>query len=307
MRKFQCNAYPGATLVEYCFIGALILAVSIGAVFAIGNGLAGTMKNLKADLQKNTGAAAWANLPKGPNATGPGQNGINGVVPNPGPGQQQVCYQSGWCVNIPVINPQTASTTGSMGGEWTQDLASVLDQIKAQLEASGGDPGVIALITQLANQGHSLANDQAVVDQFIAGLGVKSEAELVAIAGQYGGMDSTRAKQAQMNQMLQELNSYIASHPNALPPEMQNLINTEVGTMNNIMTMYNQDQDIPQTTQQNLAKGMVQDEANTWAVLNYWNQLKTMSAPGGQPGSAITQHSANTVCGNGGNTNQCIQ
>lgn len=306
MRKFQIKACTGATLTEYCFIGALIMAVSIAAVFAIGNGLASTMKDLKADLQKNTQAANWAKLPKGPNALGPGQSGINGVVPAPAPGQEQVCYDSGWCVNIPVIG-HTAATTGSMGGQWTQQLAAVLDQIKAQLEAAGGDPGLIGLITDLANQGHALGNDQAVIDEFIAGLHTKSPAELMAIAAQYDGMDATRAKQQQMNQMLQQLNNYMASHPGALPPEMQNLINTEVGTINNIMTLYNQDQNIPQTSQHNLAQGMTPEDANTWAVLHYWHQLETMSAPGGQPGSAIMHHSANTVCGNGGNTAQCIR
>lgn len=75
--------------------------------------------------------------------------------------QQQICLSSGICLNIPVIasgDGTLSETVGGLGGNLTNALGNVLDQIVQQLKAQNADPTLVQLITNLALEGHGLGN-----------------------------------------------------------------------------------------------------------------------------------------------------
>ncbi len=150
----RMRSYRGNTLTEYGFIGVLILVASIGVIYALGGGLNTSLAALKADLTgniKSAGNAQYGVLP---------QNlwDSASTLPPMQSGQQQVCFDTGMCVTIPVTSAGKSSTSGGLGSQETQALSLVLQQIAQKLQESGADPDLVAKITKLANEGHDLSS-----------------------------------------------------------------------------------------------------------------------------------------------------
>ncbi len=266
----------GQSLTEYCFIGALILVASIGILLALGGNLNGALASLKGDLQSHINGAA--------NANGGGQNqqptidpnGPGQVIPPPQAGQNQFCTASGWCVNVPdTSNVNLAGTTGSLGGEISQQMADVIAQIALQLQQDPNtDPALLNLVTQLANQGHAVGN---------AEVELATNCPLSTYCGTYVGTYSQNTSFIQdatntFNTTHQQLQQYLATHPNALPIEMQNTIHFEVSEINSISSGFSNHWD------------------ERWQI--YDGNVYDFNPPNG---GQLTHQSANTICSNGGN------
>ncbi len=83
------------------------------------------------------------------------------MLPPPRADEETVCTDN-YCVNLPIISPNTVvETAGGNGGDMVTRLSAALQQLITQLREEGADESLIALIEQLANEGHSLADIMA--------------------------------------------------------------------------------------------------------------------------------------------------
>lgn len=305
------NRFKGATITEYAFIGVLIMAVCVTAVFTLGGNLNAALGGLKADLQSNINSAQVAHAATSGNSqvpTGPMPDGF-GTIPPPGAGQEQICYQSGWCVNIPVVSGNSA-TTGSLGGELTHQFADVLHQIVQQLQASGGDPTLIADMTKLAQYGHWLGDDHVSIDGFFTGYppdsnGVYPPYLVDYIKAQYADPNTNVDNiYNAFNNELASINAFLNQNPNALPPEMRAIVNSQAQQIQNIQNTYVERYEIHNAAQQYMGQGMTEAEAYSKAFHDYENTVANMTNGNG---GAVTHQSANTICNNGGDTGVCLR
>lgn len=268
----------GQSLTEYCFIGALILVASIGILLAFGGGFNTALASLKGDLQSHINGAA--------NANGGGQNpqpqvdpnGPGQVIPPPQAGQNQFCTASGWCVNVPdTSNVNLAGTTGSLGGELSQQMADVIAQIALQLQQDPNtDPTLLNLVTQLANQGHTIGDEELRLANNCPVNSYCGSYEYIGVVSQ--NTQPIQDATTQFNTLHQQLQDYLATHPNALPPEMQNTINFEAAEIKNISSGFSNQWD------------------PNWNI--YDGNIYNFNPPNG---GLLTHQDANTICANGGN------
>jgi len=310
----------GVALSEYGIILALILLIGIGALMLLGKSVSSVFSGMVVGWKPsevaspNLAAIPAAVNPSEPapaNPAGPvtGESaggpvaGPGNVLPRPTAGQQRVCLENGWCANIPVVKEQTLTdTTGSLGVKLTYQFADVLSQIAEQVAAMpDADPGLVNLITVLANHGHTLGDKEAAVH----GLCQPGQqcADPAAAGNPDSGMQvnddsSTSTNSTQVRSALQAIatqagrfsaandavQSYLATHPNAIPPEMQSLLKFEATEILNIGNAYD-----PRELKTALSNGA--------ADVN-WNYAYNPQ---------ITHQSANTICQNGGNQSKCIQ
>jgi Flp pilus assembly pilin Flp len=276
----------GQSLAEYGMVIGLVAAVGIAAVALLGTTLQDGLANI------NGGNAASSTLaitdtPPGmqsppPVSTNqsidtPTSAALRAMLPPPGPGQEQACFQSGYCVNLPVVDALTV-TSGANGIQLTYQFASVIEQIALQLrESPDTDPQLVALVTDLANSGHDL--------------GAKEQYHLDNYASSESQYNNTPIIQGVMNSLKivsgkhQALQDYLATYPSALPPELQNIIRLEVDQISTIAS-------------EGFKKYGSYIDPRTG---------KSLNAPAIVNGVQLTHQSSNTICSSGGDTGVCIQ
>lgn len=162
----------GVTLLEYGVIGTSVVAVCIAAFIALGGNLNDWLTGLKENTQKQVettstkqvaitaskvafekaqAEAAMANVPN---------VSMTGLKSGSG---SSLCSAT-WCIDAPGLTGNSVSTAGSNGNKMvqlTQSASGVFQQLATVLEQQNADPGLVALLTQMANQGHTLANNQS--------------------------------------------------------------------------------------------------------------------------------------------------
>ncbi len=148
-------------LSEYALIAGIVLLGSLGVIYMIGGNFNLSMASLKNDLKANITAsetAAFGPLPESlwDNA---------GLLSSAGAQQKQVCFQAGFCLNMPIISGGQVTTAGGLGSDEVEAIANMLWLLARQLEAEGADPGLVAKITALANRGHGVSNSLRVTAQ----------------------------------------------------------------------------------------------------------------------------------------------
>lgn len=163
------SSYKGATVVEYALIGTTIMGVAIGIVLGLGDSINLALQGLRGDMNVNISAAEQAAAMKAKFGDTNYQwwNNMDGtvgnVVPPPGAGEKQVCFDSGWCVNMPANSQAASATTGAIGDEMISSHAAMIAQIKAQMEAMKEDlkdKQLITIIEKLSNFGSQLSGSQ---------------------------------------------------------------------------------------------------------------------------------------------------
>lgn len=277
---------PGAGTVEYSFIAVLVLIGTISAIMLIGGNLNSVLQGLKSDVSLSVSAAESAESQAKVLIDG---NGIGGVIPPPGPDEVQICNQRGWCVNIPAQESYILTTTaGGMGGEKTRELANVIMQIARQLvEDPEADPTLTRLVTDLANNGHLLADREDVAHDLcpigqscLRGDGLHEEMRI--------RLGHLHAQKQATSQAQHELMTYLEKHPQSLPIEMQNIIRHEAHQINQIANAF---------PNPHLVDGNMTGDVNL--VGDYFNWELTKSVE-------ITHDKSNTICGQGG-SGQCFR
>lgn len=108
-----------------------------------------------------------------------------------------LCSDS-WCINAPGLTGTTVSTAGSNGSQiqLTNNAASIYSQIAKILESQGADASTISLLTNMANQGHSLGEAQAVFT---------SDGDFASMQSSMNNFQSGLSNFQQMNQQLLSL------------------------------------------------------------------------------------------------------
>lgn len=216
----------GATIVEYALIGIMVVVISLGAWALAGKNLNWTLQGLKGDMSKNVAAAANAATV---GAGGGGGTGLGGAVKPPAPNQTQVCYDSGWCVNVPANSTASGATTGAMGDK--QAYAQMIQDLKNQSKAIQDQQltDILGqLVATLANQGVTTADVQQNSCPPGAKKCVISTANAAAVSGSADAFSN-------IQQVLQD---YLDKHPGKLPPEIQAMINQNAAVIDTTAAQY---------------------------------------------------------------------
>lgn len=143
----------GNALAEYALAAAFMLG-AVGFVLTQGD-WGGKLAALQQDLLASSGLSVTGRtLTVPPLGTVVRPNKLATLE------KQKICFASGSCINLPVIaaGATVTDTAGSLGGDLTNEFASVLQQLADELAAKNADPIVVQLVTELANSGHNVGN-----------------------------------------------------------------------------------------------------------------------------------------------------
>ena len=237
--------FKGQSLAEYGIAAALIAIASIGAVTAVSGAL-GDLGQSTGDQMFNGGASQ--NFGSSPSmaltASSLTPGGINNVLPSPGADQQQVCLSNNYCLNIPASVP--ADVAAGLGNGTNQRIAaraSILEQIAEQIDAEGGDSIVSHMLRDMANSGHGLAKEFAVIEDMAnCHLGLPCSAtdtnqsigDWHDLVNTYGGMGDTLIGLGTVTHLQGvlatngSLQAYLENHPGALDPTLNAIVQSEV-------------------------------------------------------------------------------
>lgn len=273
----------GLASTEYGLTLTLMGLTSLTALSLLGGNLADVLNPLK-----NSGSQAQAAVSTSGGAAGGSGSGTSAVtgpgstLPKPATNQEQACFESGWCVNVPVVQAQSvASTTGSMGVKLTREFSNVIMQIAKQADAlQNKDPQLVSLITQLANAGHKIGDAQEEVISICPSntLCVTSNPMTLDLKLQGVGTQASSFESAS-----RELQRYLDDHPASLPIEMQRIISMESDEILKIADAFDTNSDFGVDMQ-------------STSLTQSWQLSGDAS---------LTHQSANTICENGGNQGQC--
>lgn len=232
--KFQ-NKLSGQSLADYSLCVGLIAVVSVAVLSTLGSTLS---DQLAASIGFELHVSRTGSTPG--QLDSPSTDGqFSSRIPRPGAGSQQICFASGLCANIPVIPTQPDSrlveVDGGNGTEMTHKFSSVLEQLAAQMEQDNRDPGLIAMIRDLANQGHDFGEKQKIFASTACQNGLQglncSEVDVRDVQALTNG--STR-----FIDTLGSINQYLGSH-SELPPEIRLIVDSQAGQINQIFNSYN--------------------------------------------------------------------
>jgi hypothetical protein len=276
--------FSGQSLLEYSMIAALVTCVCLAGLMSLGSALSSQGGLLLPGSNHSINASTDSMTGSGSEPTSSTSN------------TNTVCFSAGQCIQMPNINPtdMRAYTAGALGSEVTQMMASVLDQLKEQLQLRNADPNLINLISQLANQGHAIGDkEQSTWDSIkscmnLETLTCNSKPELY---------DQTEANEAQItgmsNQMSvlqQQLATYLVHNPNALTafPEAQSIIDKQASQIIQLAS--------------NIEPGI---GGNADKSQFYFVPNTLTSGLENQDASTLTHLSANEICKQGGKN--CMQ
>ncbi len=274
MKSFfsQCGSLKGNSLLEYVLPTVIITSVLISGLGAVPFLFQDFMMDTtNATLLGDTLIVRKYGVPVVPQSI----RDAAALVPAPAKGDQQVCFESGLCINVPVIGDATIETAGSNGTELLQRLAKVYDQLVLKLKAEGADPSLINMVKKVATEAHTMADVMEMrttssLDSMYASYGSSS---LPADIYQYNGyLDAVSTGDTKFKIVKGELDAQFASYPNleAIFEDVKRVVDLE---SQNINTIY----DARRTYFENYAG------EQDWGVL--------------EVDSALVHQSANTICG----------
>jgi len=235
----------GQSLTEYGLIGALVALASIGALVVLGGSLSDALQNLwpqaTPQITQTAGSEDGAIVSSMGTATHGAQSmpspieasGAKFQIGPPNANQEQICFQNGMCVNIPIFPPSsTVETIGTNGSEFILAYADVLQQIADQLRQDpNADSSLVATISDLANRGHDLGRQE----QEIASL---KKQNISLNYSETGTILSAKRKEMEAAQL--KLADHLGSHPDALPPALTGLIDESVVEILGLAKAYHQ-------------------------------------------------------------------
>lgn len=232
----------GQSLSDYGMVFGLVAVVAIVSLQALGSQINSMLQATGTSQLQSTASLLSTPPPIVPKAKPIAPTTITGnpetasieetpfvaTLPQPAKGQEQLCFNSGLCANIPVVPENTKiDVAGGNGVEFTHQFANVLQQIADQLEQAEADPTLIGAITALANQGHTLGDQQK-------GLGstygdyYDNQAKLSALKGQ-SNLFKTK---------LDSVKTLLEKYPNALTEDSRKLIEMESSQILTIVNGY---------------------------------------------------------------------
>lgn len=292
----MCKFARGQSVSEYGLAAALIAMLGLAATVSLGDAVskqfAGMTSGMKTKpqiavaVQPTVPAAAQKNPSSSPSsgsqnqapssqpapstAPSPAASKPGTTLPPPTSKQDQLCTSGSWCVNVPDTKTVDAAfTAGALGAsQLSHAMAATFKQIADQLKATpGADSSLVDMITRMSNLGHGIGDMQA---------GLKSStSNYNTIVNAQDGMASNMAN---MKSLQKNLNDYLAKNPGALPPEMKNVINYEVGQIGALVNCFSF------------------SDTGSRAEWEYNPNRST-----------VTHQSANNICSSGGDSSKCMK
>jgi hypothetical protein len=246
----------------------IVLLAAVGAVSLLGH----STSNLVNSVQKPQVANSLDRMSHldfgGGSATGSGA-GLSNSGPNGVSSTDMLLTGTGG---------HSKNSTGSEGN-LIGDEAKVLDAILAKIKADpNADPGIVALVTDLANNGHSTGSSlETALNNYDSNF--PDQASFDKFNAAYTNFYQDRAH---FSESMDTVNQYLAQHPQVLTSDLQQQIKDAYNSANSLANSI-------------VGESSVYDE----------NFKKLVADP---HGSTLGIHKdSNTVCSSGGDTNACIQ
>lgn len=277
------NACKGHTTAEFGILSVFVLVGAIGVLSLMGTNISNLFTSFHvertspgsaqvANTVSSNGGAALSNTPNSAanNTVAFGQSPLP-----PGVGQEQVCFKSNFCTSILSIQGGNTDTSGGNGTQLVLGSVNSLDQLIKQMKNDpNADNGLVALLTQLANQGHDIGTTISVP--------VNTDPS----------NDNRSSVGSQIVTQIDSLNAtkfavldYVQAHPNSLDPVVKDFVTAQA---DNIQTIGRSRTDL---------SGCTGGECGPTGVV-YFKDSGTAD---------LVHQDANSICKSGGNENQCVQ
>lgn len=262
----------GNTLTEYGFLIGVLALFIVSSLVILGQSINGLFD------QTNWSATQYANnSPLG--IAGANTTGSTGLSPSSG-GLNAPASIMVTGTQLSGLSPVSVNVSSVDGTGIVTSSADTLQALAKQIQNDPNhDPQILALVTELANNGHTAATNMAsglIPYQQAAQSGHSLELLTPEIT-------NTVNASAAFNSTEQQLANYIQAHPNALSPDMVAAI---------------------QVASQN-AMGILGSLVNLNAT---GNDMINSSGWYSLAAQSLTVHQdSNTICHNGGDTSSCVQ
>ena len=313
------SAAPGQAYVEYLLIGGLLSVAVFGAMLMNGDALNGLLESVFGKMQNHAAVASSAHanrpapgdpiLPTPPPSAVPTVNGPGAVLPPPTPAQQRVCFDGGWCLNVPKLasSGAGAETAGGLGGDFVVTYADSLDQIVAQLEAAGEevDPELRDIVTRLANQGHTIADAHHHAEAYLKTPLLEDYTNAKADYNNAYRVQYDVVNDVETFFLIKtELNTYLAhKNPNGLPAPFKQIIENGTDTVDALSAVVLEQVDIRSAKAHNNTLGCMKEGEGGFGCLP-----GAFSRVGSVPlTTAKTEATSNGICGAGGKRRECMR
>jgi Flp pilus assembly pilin Flp len=279
----------GHSLSEYGLLLALIAVVCLGGLRLVGNSVSHLVGNVIAGLDE--GAGTPGNGPgwglgglalTGPAATADDAvGGVSGEQAALGRAPANGLSTDTAAVDAAINGGKNATSVD--GVQMVHDQADALQAMARQIQADPNhDPEVLALVTQLANSGHTAA------DKLAAGIVPYQQAiqngekdDVLTSANILAAADAGKT----FNTTAQQFQDYMQAHPQALSSTMANAVQAASQDISTVVSPL---------SNPNPKSADDSDQINAAA----WNALASQS---------LQVHTdANTSCANGGDANSCV-
>lgn len=267
--------YSGNTLSEYTVILGLIGLLALGGLHLLGQSISGLLTNLL-----------------GQTGPGPVRNYMATVLPST-PSQGDTSGQNN---QTDIANDEGGkellqlhtSTTGGVnvtsvdGLSIMEENAKTLKDLVHQIDADPNhDPDLLALVTKLANTGHSAANS---MKGGITIYKMRLEGGEKVITLESTSINNTVKAGLTFKDQFQELASYVKANPDTLSADQIQTIQLASNDITGILDQLGNPNGTP-------GKDLVNPE--NWSAM-------------AQKSMEVHQNS-NTICGNGGDASQCVR
>jgi Flp pilus assembly pilin Flp len=203
LRQAIGSKQRGLAMLEYGLIGISVVVVTIAGFTILGGSLKDLLGDVKTDASKKI-AAPTAAIQKQQQALDDFKAKMAATSALASSGSDQICSAS-WCISAPGLTGTTVQTAGGNGSQMvnlTNSAANIFAQMAVILAQEGADPSLITLLTNMANQGHDMANAQN-------GLWV-GESDY---AGMAADINSMRSGVTNFNNMAAQLNASLSLLP----------------------------------------------------------------------------------------------
>jgi hypothetical protein len=213
----------GNTLAEYVVIGCGVCLVALAGAHMLGGNLNDILSGLRDDLSQHVAAAAAhsAVVTSGNGGSNQAGSSVAGY-----PNGSTVCYANNqWCLQASAIQDQAmVQATGANGSqEVLHEQADLIAAIAQQMGSDpNSDPTLRDLITQLANAGHTVADNLDKATDSYQGMG-----------GDYAAdYDAFWRSQMPFDDLKKQTLTYLQDHPDTLPQPVQTVLHGAADSIN---------------------------------------------------------------------------
>jgi hypothetical protein len=234
-------------------------------------------------------------------------------------GQESICFVgSRTCINIPVITPEVA---GGLGGDSVKKMAVTIQEIARMMAEDNVEPGVVDLVTNLANRGHGLADELRAIQSLCSGQVVcrspqsdMARSRLIQLKAQ--GLNAFLSDWQNLSQFMEANPTALANYPEAVGiikgqvNDIQQLVSAIGAQDNQVVNSRTISQTAPDTSK----RIVIPRNADVNTAIRFWQAKNQKTVQRNEttvvndgvifnnPGAQQVNRNANTICSQGGQT-----